>query len=253
MSVDGNVLEHAREGDREAIVDVLAAHYPSTYRIAHAIAGRTDVGDGVVAYVMKQSFRVVERWKDDDAPRRWFRHHTLLTLRRATKWKPDAAQDTLVLESDRTETNYVAFIRALRGLPQQQIEAFVLTHGERLDLRECAVAMDCSTTAASIHLKEAEDRLRGLAGERFDALLARLREAHERLTPSGDLVLSRVRLSARPRFWPRLVRLTIRFALLLALLGALGWLAWRFGRPTLDDWTHRSQPSAHRVTSPRRA
>jgi DNA-directed RNA polymerase specialized sigma24 family protein len=234
MIVDPDVLDRARKGNHDAIIELLAAQYPSTHRIAHAICGRNDVGDGVVAYVTKQSFRVVERWNDEEAPQRWFRHHTLLTLRRASKWKPDAAHDTLVSDEDRADANYVAFVRALRGLTQQQVEAFVLGHGEQLDLRNTAVAMDCSTTAASVHLKEADERLRALAGQHFDALVARLRQAYERLTPSRDLVLSRVTLGARRRFLPRALRRAVKWIVVLALLGALAWCAWRFRMPVID-------------------
>ena len=237
MIVDPDLLARARKGEHDAVIEVLAAQYPSTHRIAHAIAGRADVGDGVVAYVTKQSFRVVERWEDDEAPQRWFRHHTLLTLRRAARWKPDATSDTLVPDdAARGDASYVAFIRAIRALPQQQAEAFLLTCGERLDLRNLAVAMDCSTTAASIHLKEADERLRALAGEQFDALVTRLRDAYARLTPSRDLVLARVGTSARRRFWPRLLKRIGKLIVLLLVLGALAWLAWRFGRGIIDYW-----------------
>ena len=236
MVVDPDVLNRARKEDHDAVVEVLAAQYPSTHRIAYAVSGRPDVGDGVVAYVTKQSFRVVEKWEDEEAPQRWFRHHTLLTLRRAAKWKPDAASDTLVPDDARSDANYVAFVRAIRALPQQQAEAFLLTHGEQLDLRNLAVAMDCSTTAASIHLKEADERLRALAGEPFDALLTRLRAAYERLTPSRDLVLSRVGGSLRRRFWPRVLKRIVKLIVFLTVLAALGWLAWRFGRPIFEFW-----------------
>jgi DNA-directed RNA polymerase specialized sigma24 family protein len=234
--VDPDVLTRAREGGHDAVIEVLASQYPSTHRIAHAISGRTDVGDGVVAYVTKQSFRVVEKWADEEAPQRWFRHHTLLTLRRAAKWKPEATTDTLVPnDPTRGDANYVAFVRAIRALPQQQAEAFLLTHGEQLDLRSLAVAMDCSTTAAAIHLKEADERLRALAGEQFDALVAKLRDAYERLTPSRDLVLSRVG-TLRCRFWPRALKRIAKLIVLLVVLAAFGWLAWRFGRPMIEYW-----------------
>ena len=238
MIVDADVLERARKQNRDAVIEVLAAQYPSTHRIAHAVCGRADVGDGVVAYVMKQSFRVAHKWEEEAAPQRWFRHHTLLTLRRAAKWKPDAARDTLVNDDDRTDAKYVAFVRAVRGLPQQQVEAFLLAHGEGLDLRDLAVAMDCSTTAASVHLKEADERLRALAGPQFDALVARLRAAYERLTPLRDLVLSRVGGSLRRQFWPRLLKRVAKLIVLLIVLGALGWMVWRFGlvRQIVNYW-----------------
>ena len=236
MIVDADVLGRARNGNHDAVIEVLASQYPSTHRIAHAISGRADVGDGVVAYVTKQSFRVVERWEDDEAPQRWFRHHTLLTLRRAAKWKPESATDTLVPGDARPDANYVAFVRAIRGLPQQQAEAFLLTHGEQLDLRNLAVAMDCSTTAAAIHLKEADERLRALAGEGFESLVTKLRAAYERLTPSRDLVLSRVGVGLGRHFWPRLLKRLVKLIVLLLVLAALGWLTWRFGRPVVDYW-----------------
>jgi DNA-directed RNA polymerase specialized sigma24 family protein len=235
MIVDADVLARARKQSHDAVIEVLAAQYPSTYRIAHAIAGRPDVGDGVVAYLTKQSFRVVERWEDDQAPQRWFRHHALLTLRRAAKWKPDVATDTLVPDDARGDANYVAFVRAIRGLPQQQTEAFLLTHGEQLELRSLAVAMDCSTTAAAVHLKEADDRLRALAGARFEALVTMMRVAYERLTPSRDLVLSRVGIGLRRHFWPRLLKRIVKLIVLLVILAALGWLVWRFGRTIVDS------------------
>jgi DNA-directed RNA polymerase specialized sigma24 family protein len=233
--VDPDVLARARNEDREAVIEVLAAQYPSTYRIAHAISGRADVGDGVVAYVTKQSFRVVEKWEDEEAPQRWFRHHALLTLRRASKWEPEAASDTLVPDDARGDANYVAFVRAIRALPQQQVEAFLLTHGERLDLRNLAVAMDCSTTAASVHLGEAEERVRALAGAEFGALVMTLRAAYERLTPSRDLVLSRV-VRLRRRLWPRVLKRIAKLVVLLTVLAVLAWVASRFGRPVIDFW-----------------
>ncbi len=238
MIVDADVLERARKGNRDAVIEVLAGQYPSTYRIAHAVSGRGDVGDGVVNYVMKQSFRVVEKWSDEEAPQRWFRHHALLTLRRAAKWKPDATRDTLVPDEHRADTTYVAFVRALRGLPQQQVEAFVLARGEQLDQRNLATAMDCSTTAAAIHLKESEDRLRELAGAQFDASVAKMREAYERLTPSRDLVLSRVGSGLRRQFWPQLLKRIAKVVVFLVVLGALGWVVWRFGlvRHIVDYW-----------------
>jgi hypothetical protein len=159
-----------------------------------------------------------------------------LTLRRASKSKPDAANDTLVPEEPRADANYVAFVRAIRGLPQQQVEAFVLAHGEGLDLRDLAVAMDCSTTAAAIHLRESEDRLRALAGAQFGASVEKMRAAYERLTPSRDLVLSRVGGSLRRHFWPRLVKRIAKLIVLLVMLGALAWLSWRFGRSLFDYW-----------------
>ena len=77
------------------------------------------------------------------------------------------------------------FIRALRALPMQQREAFILMHGEKLDVRAIAVAMDCSVLAAGNHLNEATDRLRHLAGSKLESHASRLASilVHEDVRP----------------------------------------------------------------------
>src|SRR5581483_10284 len=169
MPVDEALLSRARKYDRAAVAAVFAEQYPSVYRIALGLSGRRDVGMGVVRWVTKQALRALPGWKDEDAPQRWFLHHTILTTRRASKHQPDKSNDTLIDDPRAAAPEYVAFIRALRSLPFQQREAFILHHGERLNERWSAVTMDCSVIAAANHLKAADSALRALAGDRFDA------------------------------------------------------------------------------------
>jgi DNA-directed RNA polymerase specialized sigma24 family protein len=225
MTVDPDVLQRAKKGNRAAIIEILSAQYSSSHRMAHAITGREDVGTGIVTHVMKQGVRVLQSWQDEDAPQRWFRHHILLTTRRAARWKPDPSTDTLTRARD-ADAPYLAFIRALRSLPHQQVEAFLLHHGERFDLRDLAVSMDCSTTAAKMHLQQADEQLKGLAGADFDALIEKLRGAYDALTPTRDLSLGRVATDLRRRFlWLRLRRIA-RILIITAMVAGLGWLTW---------------------------
>src|SRR4051794_41165259 len=151
--VTSELVEGARKGRRDDVVELLALHYPVVWRMASGLTGRGDVGRGVVRFVMQRSLRATSHWAEDGAPTRWFHHHTLLTTRRTLKHSPTVANDTL-LDGETADTGYVAFIRSLRTLPMQQREAFILTYGEKLDLRALAVAMDCSVTAATNHLAE---------------------------------------------------------------------------------------------------
>ncbi|HEY7091177.1 MAG TPA: sigma factor-like helix-turn-helix DNA-binding protein [Tepidisphaeraceae bacterium] len=223
--LDSDLVAAARKGKRDAVVEVLAMHYPVVWRMATGLTGRADVGRGVTKFVMQRSLRVLSSWKDDAAPTRWFHHHTLLTTRRTTKHQPDTTNDTF-LKGTAPDVAYTAFIRAVRTLPMQQREAFILTHGEKLDIRSLAVAMDCSVTAAANHLREAVDRLRVLAPAQYDAHVLRMNKAYEQLGPDEELALKNVRGRVRGIVIPWVIGRAIRFIFSLILLAATIWAAW---------------------------
>ena len=167
MPIDDDLLFRAQGGDRRAAERMLSEIYPAVCRMAYGLSGREDVGRGIVRFIATQAVRQLGKWRDAAAAERWFYHHTVLTGRRAVRHRPDAMGDTLLGEA--ADAPYVAFLRALRSLPQQQSEAFILNHGEHLNTRYLAIAMDCSTHAAEMHLGAAEGRWgrwpgRGLRG-----------------------------------------------------------------------------------------
>ncbi|MCK4873698.1 MAG: sigma-70 family RNA polymerase sigma factor [Phycisphaerales bacterium] len=94
-------------------------------------------------------------------------------------------------------------LSALHTLPGQPMEAWVLAHVERLDLREVSRAMDCSTTAIGRHLEHAEAKLRDLFGDEADEAAGALYRAMEMYRP-GE-VIATVRGVRRRRTWGRLV------------------------------------------------
>lgn len=232
MTIDPDLLARARKDDRKAVVELAAAFYPSVYRMSHALGGRADVGDGIVKFVMGRSFRAMANWKDGDAPARWFRHHTVLTARRAARHQPSPANDTLT-PAAASDPAFVAFIAALRALPRQQAEAILLHHGEKLELRPMAVAMDCSTVAAATHLSTGHEKLTELAGHNINALLSALSDAYAALEPSQELVLGRVRRSARRFLWPRILSRILRAAIVLGILVGLAWVSAKWWREIL--------------------
>jgi DNA-directed RNA polymerase specialized sigma24 family protein len=228
MLVDPQVLHRARKGRRDAVAKVLASQYAACHRIAMALSGRRDVGERIVAHVLKQAINVVPTWADEAAPQRWFWHHTVLTVRLASRWKPSADSDTLAPGGD--DASYAAFVRALRSLPPQQLEAFILSECEQLNPRAVAVAMDCSTTAAEVHLRQARGQLEQLTDDQFKLQTEKLCQTYHGLTPDPDMATSRTVLVVRRHIWPRTVRRILRWMLVLSIAAALGWLVWRYWR-----------------------
>src|SRR5690606_34348027 len=148
------------------------------HRMAVALTGREEIGQRVVTAVMRQAMRRMPRWENEGDPQRWFHHHTVLMSRQAHKPEPSPMDDVLVETAGELSPQYVAFVRAIRGLPAQQREAVILHDGEQLDARALAVAMDCSTEAASNHLTIGRRELLPAAGDELNRLLAVMREAY---------------------------------------------------------------------------
>src|SRR4051812_40524786 len=193
MTLDADILDRARRLDKASVAQIFAANYPAVARIALGLSGRADVGAGVARFVVKRALHSLPNWKDEDAPQRWFLHHTILTTRRAAKHQPESSNDTLIDDPRAAPAEYVAFIRAGRLLPFQQREAFILHHGERLNERWSAVAMDCSVVAASNHLNAATAALQPLAGVKFGAYVDELSRVYRKLAPPEEMMLPRLR------------------------------------------------------------
>src|SRR5258708_35851672 len=159
-----------RRSERTAIESVINECFPAVHRVTHALTGNPAIASRIVRFVLRRGVSVMPRWRTGLIPENWFYHHTLLTIRRIEVPPPPADRDLLITAGPATEPEYVAFVRALRGLPNQQIEAFILHHGEHLNERLLGVAMDLSTGAAAAHLAAATGTLQTIAGEKFPAL-----------------------------------------------------------------------------------
>jgi len=218
----------ARKLRPRAVADLLTTQYASVYRIAYALAGRWDVGRGIARFVLARSVRFMPKWDPEDDPANWYHRFTIMTSRRSlAKHKADPQRDVLVEQALEPDAEYVAFVAALRHLEPQQREAFLLHHGERLNDRYAAVAMDCSTEAAHNHLVVAERQLRLVAGPNLAALTKKLADAYMHLTPADDSVVPAVN---RVVFRQVTVRRVWRFVMLLvklALFAALLWGGWK--------------------------
>lgn len=226
MPIPPEVMPRARMLKSDAVGIVLASVYARVHRIAYGLAGREDVGRGILRYVMSRSIHIMPSWEDEGQAEQWFNHFAVITSRRAIKHKPDVRQDLLLLKDPKPDMAYAAFLTALRSLPHQQMEAFILHHGEKLNMRYLAVAMDLSVEAAHNHLRVATGALRQASAEYFDHFTDRLAAAYARLSPHENLVVPRVKSVIRRKVLPRKIGRLIRNLLILAVIAALAYAAW---------------------------
>ena len=229
MSIEPDQLAKIRRHNRPAVEAMVAELYPQLYRIAAGLSGQEDVATGTLRYLLKQSIDVMPKWKDEDTPQRYYLHHLILLLRRARKHPPELRND-LLIDRSVDSAEYRAFLVGFRKLHFQQQEAFLLNHGEKLNPRFLAVAMDCSTAAATTHLGTAERELKSLAGDRFDFLaseMARVYRSHQ--APAEVVIPSLKDFVARQIGRRRLIR-AMKLVLTLVICIALVWggrIVWR--------------------------
>jgi DNA-directed RNA polymerase specialized sigma24 family protein len=209
--------------NRPAIAGLIARHLPRVRRIAVALTADRDSGESVTQAVIRAAVRKSSRWADDAEAARWFNHFTVLVARR---FPPHRA-------GLRMDTGFSSLVQTLYALPHQQREAFVLRHGEDLDLRQIATAMDCSASAASNHLVAAAEALRAVSDGRLGDFTTALPAAIAAFgPPAGDLdqwIAVQVRRSIRRKLVGSL-REWVLVACVVTAMAAGGWLIWKMTR-----------------------
>jgi hypothetical protein len=137
-------------------------------------------------------------------------HMDRLTVLRSREFTPMALNDPVVPPE---------VAEALAKLPAQQREAWVFARVYRMDQREMARAMDCSTTALSMHLDQADEAMARWLGR--DAKVA----ADQLLRYQLALDVPAVQRHWRWRN-ERLRRVALRAALAVAILGCIVGCVW---------------------------
>jgi DNA-directed RNA polymerase specialized sigma24 family protein len=244
MAVPDNVLERAQRGDRSACAALLAEAYPSAVRMARALTGNAGEADRVVDFVLTRGAKLLPAWRRGTMTQNWFYHHTLLAARERTAARrgPGPLEDLLVAEATDAGPDYVAFVRALRSLPGQQCEAFILSQGEKLNPRFLGVTMDCSSAAAENHLNAATATLTAIAGNSLGSFRATLSQAYARLGPPAESVATAVEAYARSYTRPLRLRRLVKRVILLVTLLVLAWAAWHWRQEicnSLGPWMNR--------------
>lgn len=200
---------------------LLRQSHAQMYRIALALTGSRSAAQAVAEKVVRRSGAVFKQWETDSDAQRWFVHYTVLLCRSV----PMTSSEDLLLNAA-GDPDAQAAIRHIRQLPMQQREAFLLHHGEAMELRQMATAMDCSSQAAANHLVAAVQSLRnsGIVGlgdftQKLPALLRQLMPPADALEQN----LQRVIIAQSRR---RQARRILLWASQIILILAIGWLAW---------------------------
>jgi DNA-directed RNA polymerase specialized sigma24 family protein len=224
-----DALPLARKMDRAAVETLLRAYYPRVCRIALALCGREKDGRTVARTVMDQSLRTIPWWHNDAEATNWFLHHTVLTSREHSDPPPEPAEDILITTLSTPSPEHIAFVKAVRHLPPQQREAFILARAEHLDARQSGVAMDCSTGAATNHRMAAEKTLQEVTADTFDARSAELVRVYASLTPPEALVVGDVS-SIASQLTVRKAGKGLKNLIILAILAVIAWIIWQLSK-----------------------
>lgn len=219
LPVPPTTLAAGQEFQPDQPTTVLTTYYPLVHRLAHGLCAG-DAADSATKLALGQSLAVVRRWKSPLEAENWFLRHSILAARQFGKSR------FVWIGRISVPPQSQAFFKSFEGLSFQQREAFLLTYGERLDIRRTAIAMDCSTTAVANHLKAATDALSALAGSDYERLKGELLAAYASPPPRGDLTISAAVRRDRHR---RLGRAVWRL-ILAALFIGVAWCVWRVTR-----------------------
>lgn len=224
MEIDDALFTAARRGRREPTIEVIAQLVPEAFAIATLLTGSFNAGRQAIHRLAVASMRQLPTWTDANEGQRWFRHQAVLVARQIGTRGDDDPQ--IFARPDSTPpAGFAAFIRAVRLLPQQQQESFLLQHGLGFDARDRGIAMDCSTTAAQLHLQEADRQLAPLLADDYDLMRRILRDGAARLLDVEDpraFVARRYRRHSARRARDTLLAILV----VLAAVGGIAWLAW---------------------------
>jgi DNA-directed RNA polymerase specialized sigma24 family protein len=230
---DDSVIRRAAKYSRDEVERTLRAFYPQVFRFGHALCGNPAAGDRVVRTVMNRSLHALRMWKSANQAANWFLHQTVFVSRSWSRSTPAAGGPDDVLMAvgagpiAPVEPGYVAFVKALRSLPFQQAEAFILSRGEQVDPRRLAVGMDCSTEAAANHLAAANRTLSSIAGEQFQRYAGLLAQAYMRLSPSEELTIGDIHARVGGHLLRRRAWRVLNLIISLALIAGMVWVVWK--------------------------
>jgi DNA-directed RNA polymerase specialized sigma24 family protein len=205
--------------------EILQRVHPRIYRLAIALCESRHSGMAVVARVFAHSGVLFERWESQDEADRWFLRYTVLCSR---DQKSAEHQDNALISVANTPACRAAIL-SVWHLPMQQREAFLLHHGENLDLRQLAMAMDCSSSAAKNHLAAAEKSFRAVLGDDWPDFMADLPGLMQQLLPSAEIMEVEINAVIRRRrkmLWIQRWVVTLTKCIAIALLGWAVWKIW---------------------------
>jgi len=226
MPLTDEDLFYAQRGDPTATRLVFAEALPQCGRIAYSLTGLKSSGRNALRKLVSKSKQQFDTWRDAGEVRRWFLHQAILQTRDYRT--PHGVDEDVLMEGvgGPDAVQYRALIAGLRKLSPQQQEAFLLIHAEGMDVRQTAVAMDCSNSAVQIHFEQACNALSPLAGPHFKPLVDYLTRIHR--GQQIELPATPERLAARIRTGRtlRLIGRVLAWVIVLGFIAAVAYAAY---------------------------
>lgn len=176
---DGALVERSLAGDSRAFTELVDRHASACLRFATRMLGdRLDAEDATQEAFVR-AHRALARYDDRSPFRTWLfailinRCRTLMTQRLRRERRIVVDDEMLArssVEGDRQSIELREEIDwALRLLPAEQREAFLLRHVEQLNYEEMVVITGAGTSALKMRVKRACERLQSLLAEGVSA------------------------------------------------------------------------------------
>lgn len=164
------VLHAARSGDVRAFASLVEGYYARCLRFAlHMLANRADAEEAVQDTFVRV-YRALPDYREQDAFEPWLfrilanrcrsagarhRRHAQVIEYGEVPERPSGRRDESAGAAEREEIDL-----ALRALPMEQREAFLMRHVEDLSYEEMAIATGAGISALKMRVKRACDALR---------------------------------------------------------------------------------------------
>jgi RNA polymerase sigma factor (sigma-70 family) len=193
------LVEHARQGNRDAIGQLFRVHLPSVHRVVYRLVGPASDVDDLVQTVFIEAFRSLAGFRGDAMFSTWLtRIAVRVTIRDRKRWRsrqpvlaamswPDGDATVAIAGGASNPERTVAAREGLRVLDALLAElrpkrraAFVLHVLEGHAMDEVAAILNASTSAVKVRVHDARRHIerRMLADPALANLLASAREGH---------------------------------------------------------------------------
>ena len=188
-----------------------------------ALCGDASTANKVARRVLRRASAMFKTWETDDDAARWFARFTVLNARGYIASNPK--RDALLVVTN--DPQIIAAVYAVRQLPMQQREAFLLHHGQGMELRQMATTMDCSSAAAATHLSAAGKALRVLVPTGLTEFTSSLPSMLEQLVPPPGELEIQIQKVIHKRRLSAIVRFAVLWPAGLILVAAIAWEGYR--------------------------
>ncbi len=169
--MSAELLNRARDGDRDAFSQLLEAHYDFIHAIAWRWCGVAGDAEDIAQEACIRMARAIRDFKGQSGLKTWLYTLTLNVVRdhqrqmaRRRRDENRLASDPVFLAERETPDGAAEewLWAAVRTLPDKQRDAVLLVHAEGLSHAAAADVLGCSEKTISWHLHDARKRLKDL-------------------------------------------------------------------------------------------